>query len=237
LVELYLVEEINVMMGDYQIDGDDAYSFRRDRWYAFSVPFQAYEWANADVLFADIGCTQFKYLFNVVCFNSITKKYMACGRALLNQQDGHSIGKALNVLVNNVKKQQPLYNIHTTHKEVLLDFDNAEANTFVDSFGENITNIIRGCSVHFMRSAMCVAKVVNPSVHSDGYKVFMGIVKRIPDEPSTDVVMEAFDILHGQKPHSDFSKALPPDLLCFSVDTSNWKQAETGWTGENDCKC
>ena len=74
---------------------------------------------------------------------------------------------------------------------------------------------------------MRVAKVVNPSVHSDGYKVFMEIVKRIPDEPSADVVMEAFNILHGQKPHPDFSKALPPDLLSISVDTSNWKQAET----------
>ena len=152
---------------------------------------------------------------------------MACGRALLNRQDGYSIGKALSVLVNNVTKQHPLYDIHTDHREVLLDFDDAEANAFIDSFGKNITNLIRGCSVHFMWSSMRVAKVVNPSVHSDGYKVFMAIAKRIPDEPSADVVLEAFDILQGKKPHSDFSKALPPDLMSFNVDTNDWKGAKT----------
>ena len=82
------IEAISVMMGDYQLDGDDAYTFECDRQYAFfQAPFQANEWENADVLFADIdytGCTHFKYLFNVVCLNSITNKYMACGRALLN---------------------------------------------------------------------------------------------------------------------------------------------------------
>ena len=59
-------------------------------------------------------------------------------------------------------------------------------------------SIIRGCYVHFMRSAMRVAKVVNLSIHSVGYRLFMSISKRIPDEPSRDVVMEAFDILSGQ---------------------------------------
>jgi len=82
---------------------------------------------------------------------------MACGRALLNGQDGYSIGKALSVLVSNVKKQQSLYDIHTDHK-VLLDFDDAEANVFMDSFEKNIANIIRGCLVHFICSAMHVAR-------------------------------------------------------------------------------
>ena len=45
-------------------------------------------------------------------------------------------------------------------------------------------------SVHFMWSS---PKVVNQSVHSDGYKVFIY-------EPSANVVLEAFDNLHGQKP-------------------------------------
>jgi len=57
-VELCQVEAINVMLGDYQIDGDDAYSFGCNRRYAFfQSPFQAYEWVNADGLFADIDYT------------------------------------------------------------------------------------------------------------------------------------------------------------------------------------
>lgn len=79
---------------------------------------------------------------------------MACGRALLNHQDGPLIGKALLILSQNVKKLKPDYDINITYKEILLDFDNAEADTFQDSFGKTIFNIIRGCSVHFIRSAM-----------------------------------------------------------------------------------
>ena len=63
--------KLKKMMGDYQLDDDDAYIFGRDRQYAFfQSPFQAYEWATAEVLFADIdytGCSHFKYLYNVVC--------------------------------------------------------------------------------------------------------------------------------------------------------------------------
>ena len=47
---------------------------------------------------------------------------------------------------------------------------------------------------------MRVAKVVNSSLHSAGYRLFMSISKRIlPDEPTRDVAMEAFDTLSGQK--------------------------------------
>ena len=171
---------INALVGNYQLDGDSAYSFG-DRQYAFfQSPFQAYERANAEVLFVDIdyiGCSHFKYLFNVVCLNSVKKKYMACDRALLNHQDGHSIGKELNVFASNVKKQQSTYNIQTSHKEILLDFDDAEANVFQESFDEDIMRIIRGCHVHFLCSAMRVAKVVNSSLHSVGYRLFMSISK------------------------------------------------------------
>ena len=84
------------MIGTYQFDGDDAYLFGRDKQYAwFQAPFQAYHWANAEVLFVDIdytGCHNCPYLLNVVHKNSILKQYMACGRVLLNSQDRTSDG-------------------------------------------------------------------------------------------------------------------------------------------------
>ena len=58
---------------------------------------------------------------------------MACGRAPLNQQDGTSIGKVLSVLVHNVSSRQNGYDITKPHKEILLDFDDAEANVFLQS--------------------------------------------------------------------------------------------------------
>ena len=99
-------EMIEKMVDSYQLRGDNAYCFGRERQFAhFQSPFQAFQWANAEVLFVDIdytGCHHFPYLLNIVCQNNVTSKYMACGRSLLNQQDAVSIGRALSVLVRNV---------------------------------------------------------------------------------------------------------------------------------------
>ena len=67
---------------------------------------------------------------------------MACGRSLINHQDGSSIGKALKVLSCNVKQSYPRYELKTAHKEIMLDFDEAEANRFKESFSEEVTNIL-----------------------------------------------------------------------------------------------
>ena len=112
------------------------------------------------------------------------------------------------VLTHNVKNHEPTYEIAKAHKEILLDFDDAEANAFHESFGNSVMSLIRGCSVHFMRSAMRVAKVVNSSSVSTGYLIFMAITKRIPDEPSQSVVLDAFDVLSSQKPFTSFSYQL-----------------------------
>ena len=227
-------EEINKLVGTYQIDGDDAYCFGRDKRYAlFQSPFQAYHWSQADVLFVDIdhtGCHHFPYLLNVVCLNTLTLKYIACGQGLLNRQDAASIGTVLSKLVNNVKIQCKDYNIKTAHKEILVDFDDAKVNAFAESFGKDVTNILRGCSVHFLRSAMRVAKLVNSSAISPGYLIFMSIAKRIPDKPSKQIVDAAFSVLCGLESFETFKDQLPPDLRKFDttqIDTIKWKDIET----------
>ena len=229
-----MVQGIDDMIGTYQLDGNDAYSFGRDRQYAwFQAPFQAYHWANSEVLFVDIyytGCYHFPYLLNVVCKNSILKQYMACGRVLLNRQDGLSIGKALSGLECNVKALHKEYNITRDHKEILLDFDEAESNAFSEAFGKEIKNILRGCSVHFFRSAMRVAKLVNLSTSSQGYHIFMSAAKRIPYEHLPEIVMNAFDVLCGSKSFEIFSAQLLPDLRSLKacdVDTTKWRETQS----------
>ena len=97
---------------------------------------------------------------------------MACSKSLINHQDGSSIGKAFKVLSCNVKQLYPRYELKIAHKEIMLDFDEAEANEFKESFGGDVTNILRGCSVHFLRSAMRIAKLVNSSTASSGYQIY-----------------------------------------------------------------
>jgi len=229
-------KEIDELIGSYQLDGNDAYQFTRDRRYAFfQSPFQLHHWSKADALFVDIDYTgnhHFPYLFNVVCLNNITKCYMACGRALMNHQDGESIGKALSVFSSNIKNAFPRYQMTSAHKEILLDFAEGEANAFRESFGMEINNLLRGCSVHFIRSAMRIAKIVNPSTHSLGYQIFMSVAKLIPDNPSKDKVKLAFSVLSGTESFTKLSESLPPPLCNVSlgeVDTVRWSRVQT-WT-------
>ena len=194
--EALKVGVIDKMVGKYQLDGDNAYLFTCDRRFAyFQSPFQANHWSKASALFVDIDHTSnhhFPYLLNIVCLNDVTNKYIACGRALMNRQDGYSIGKALATLVANVKEYVNTYSIITAHKEILLDFNDAEASGFRDAFGAEITNLFGGCYVHFIRSSMRVAKQVNPSQSSIGYQIFLSIAKLIPHNSSKDEVMLAF---------------------------------------------
>lgn len=106
----------------------------------------------------------------------------------VNKQDGFSIGKALNVLVENVKKQRNDYDIVVAHKEILLDFDDAEANAFINTFSMKVSNLYRGCEVHFLRFVMRVARKVNINSDSVGYTVFMSIAKCISTETSKENV-------------------------------------------------
>ena len=218
---------IEKMVDSYQLRGDNAYCFGRERQFTH---FQAFQWSNTEVLFVDIdytGCHHLPYLLNIVCQNNVTSKYMACGRSLLNQQDA---GRALSVLVRNVSQLHCDYNINRVHKEILLDFDESEAKAFIENFGHSIANILRGCSVHFIRSTMRVAKAVNFSTASGGYHIFMSIAKRIPDEPSPENVIKAFDVLCGAKSFETFSCNLPLNLATLKsseVDTTFWKNAET----------
>ena len=119
---------------------------------------------------------------------------MTCGRVLINRQDKVSIGSALSKLESNVRSLHKDYKVGDRHKEILLDFDDAEASCFMQAFGKEITNIIRGCSVYFLRSALRVAKLVNLP-NSVGYHTFVSIAKRTPDERSQKTVFDAFDVL------------------------------------------
>ena len=124
-----------------------------------------------------------------------------------SSEDAISIGKVLSVLAGNVKKQYKNYNITTSHKEILVDFADAEANAFQASFGkEDASCILRGSCVHALQSAMRGAKQVNSSSSSNWYHIFMHFARKIPDESSKDIVQHEFDVLCGitQDLYSDF---------------------------------
>ena len=148
---------------------------------------------------------------------------MACGCVLMNKQDGPSIGRALAELSQNVDCVS-MYN-------TMLDFDESEANGSHEALGIEIANLFRGCSVHFIRSALHVAKLVNVSQTSLGYQIFMAVAKLIPDNSSKETVLLVFNILSVTESYTKLSEKLPSSLVNSQtvVDANQWKTLQT-WT-------
>ena len=63
-----------------------------DNWLGFKSHFKHTIGQKTFYLQILIKCHHFPYLLNVVCKNTVLQRYMACGRVLLNHQDGASIG-------------------------------------------------------------------------------------------------------------------------------------------------
>ena len=61
----------------------------------------------------------------------------------------------------------------TAHKEILVDFDDAEANAFMENFVKDVSNILCGCAFHFVKLAMRVQRLVNFSTVSPGYNIYV----------------------------------------------------------------
>jgi len=86
---------------------------------------------------------------------------------------------------------------------------------------------------------MKIAKIMNSSMHSLGYQIFMSVAKLVPDHRSKDKVKLAFNVLSGCKPFSKLCENLPPPLYNASsgeVDTVRWSRAQTWrdwWTRPN----
>jgi len=114
------------------------------------------------VLFVDIdhtGCHHFPYLLNVVCKNEFTHCCMACGRVLINRQDGISIGNALSELECNVRSQHKDYKIGEKHKSCLT-LMMLRPMVLCKHLERKSPTLYVDAQFYFLRSALRVAKLV-----------------------------------------------------------------------------
>ena len=107
----------------------------------------------------------------------------------------------------------------------------AEANAFINTFGMEVSNLLRGCEVHFLHSAMRVARKVNIYSDSVGYTVFMSIAKCISTVTSKENVEKFLVVLCGLAPLDAISQQILADncfvTSCSQLDTSHWNSALT----------
>ena len=206
--ESTLSEQVNKMMGKYQMEGVE-YLFKPGRKHAFFMsPYQCKLLGEAEELFSDITFTRnddFPYLLNLVIFNKETLCYQAVSRVLCDKQDGESYGLSFHEVFKQATKINPNFDNGKSLRQIVVDFDDAEYNGFTQVLGKCITEkLLRGCSVHWMRSVNKVAKLVCQS--RDEETIFKTLARKVEDATRKEDVMEIFEILSGKK---DLKNAIP----------------------------
>ena len=226
-----LSQEVNKMMGKYQMEGVE-YLFKPGRKHAFFMsPYQCILLGEAEELFSDItftGNDDFPYLLNLVVFNKETLCYQAVSRVLCDKQDGESYGLSFHEVFKQATKINPNFDNGKTLRQIVVDFDDAEYNGFTQVLGKDITEkLLRGCSVHWMRSVNKVAKLVCQS--RDEETIFKTLARRVEDATKKEDVMEIFDILSGKKPLKNATPYVTENLKQFckennDVSNDGWKK-------------
>lgn len=137
-----LSEQVNKMMGKYQMKGLE-YLIKPGRKYAFFMsPYQCKLLGEAEELFSDItftGNDDFPYLLNLVVFTEQTMCYQAVSRVLCDKQDGESYGLSLQEVFKQATKVNPTFNNGNSLRQIVVDFDDAEYNGFKQVLGKDMT--------------------------------------------------------------------------------------------------
>jgi hypothetical protein len=196
------------------------------------APFQQEQLSQATHMFVDVtytGNTMFPYLLNMVTFNERILHYNAVARVLCNKQDGESYATSIKTVFDFVSKKYTKFENGKNLKEILVDFDDAQANGFRKAMGEEVANkVLRGCKVHWLRSVQRVSKMVTKN--QEEAALFERIAKKATTVREKKDVYAIFDILCCKKSlnsNESFLEDIPLRLKC--TDTTSWKKL-THWT-------
>ena len=122
-------EQVNKMMGQYQMEGCE-YIFTPSRKYAFFMsPFQSSLLSKAEDLFMDVtytGNDVFPYLLNIVTFNEQTYVYNAVARVLCSRQDSETYANSITSIFNKVSRDHAHFKNGENLRSILVDFDDAQ---------------------------------------------------------------------------------------------------------------
>lgn len=202
------------MIGKYQMEGME-YTIKPERKHAFFMSlYQAKLLAEAEELFTDItytGNEDFPYMLNMVVFNSTNMHYQAVARVLCDKQNGESYATSFQEVFDQVTRCYPNFKKGHSLTQILVDFDDAEYNGLVKVVGKDFAEkVIRGCSVHWMKSVNRVAKIVCTS--DDEESVFKYLGKIVQEVAERDMVIKIFDVMSGKIDISSALEYLPEDI-------------------------
>ena len=217
-------EQVNKMMGQYQMEGCE-YIFTPSRKYAFFMsPFQSSLLSKAEDLFMDVtytGKDVFPYLLNIVTFNEQTYVYNAVARVLCGRQDSETYANSITSIFHKVSRDHAHFKNGENLRSILVDFDDAQYKGLKQCIGEELARkVIRGCSVHWQRSVNRVCKLVCQS-EAESRLAF-----KIEKETDKENVYLIFNVLSGSRKLQDAKTLIDSDLSSSldKLDNQNWKK-------------
>ena len=144
----------------------------------------------------------------------------------MNKQNGDAYAIAIREIFTHVTKIHPSFKNGQTLWQIMVDFDQAEYNSFERSIGAELCEkILRGCYVHWKTSAKRVSDIVTKS--KEEYKIFRDIGHAIQDLTNQTDFKLAFDVLCGVKNITEAKNLFPPDLAatCNQQTNVHWSQS------------
>ena len=219
-------EQVNKMMGQYQMEGCE-YIFTPSRKYAFFMsPFQSSILNKAEDLFMDVtytGNDVSPYLLNIVTFNEQTYMYNVVARVVCSRQDSKTYANSIKF--NKVSRDHAHFKNGINLRSLLVDFDDAQYKGLKQCIGEELARkVIRGCSVHWQRSVNRVYKLVCQSEAES--RIFKSLTLKIEQETDKENVYLIFNALSGSRKLQDAKTLIDTDLSSSldKVDNRNWKK-------------
>ena len=139
-------------------------------------------------------------------------------------------------MFDKVTGEYPNFKKGRAVKQILVDFDDAKYNGLVEVLGTDFAQkVIRGCSVHWMRSVNRIAKMVCASREKEA--VFKYIGKIIQETQDKETVIQMFDVLSGKKNVKEatehLSDAMAEKCVHDNITNTHWKKLkhwENWWT-------
>ena len=130
-------------------------------------------------------------------------------------------------MFDKVTGEYPNFKKGRAVKQILVDFDDAKYNGLVEVLGTDFAQkVIRGCSVHWMRSVNRIAKMVCAS--RDEEAVFKYIGKIIQETQDKETVIKMFDVLSGKKNVKEatehLSDAMAEKCVHDNITNTHWKK-------------
>jgi len=162
------------------------------------------------------------YLLNVCSFSATALRWLTPIRIRLNSKREEAYVHAFKSLREVLRDDCPLFSV-TSLQCVLFDFELGLSNAFSKVFGQDMDGVVKGCEVHWQRSAKAQSDKVTQG--REERRLWWTMVKKVPQVKTRTDFVHLFEALCGGD--LDPIRHLFDDITNFTqLARTNWHKSE-----------